>query len=154
MQRRDFVAGLGSAAAWPFAAWAQQPPDVVRRIGVLAGLGEQDLEAQARFATFQQELQKLGWAEGRNVKFETHWAEDDARKFQTYAAELVGLPADVVFVISQPAFNAMRQATRSIPVVFVQVTDPVGSGLIGSLARPSGNMTGFANIETVAGKLL
>jgi len=154
VRRRDFITILGGAAtASPLAARAQQR-ERMRRIGVLNGFGEGDQDAQARIAAFQQELQRLGWTEGRNVRFEVRWAEDDTRKFPAYAAEFVSLPTDVVFTVSQPAFDAMREATRSIPVVFVQVTDPVGRGLIGSLARPGGNMTGFANYETVAGKFV
>ena len=153
MRRREFIAGLGGAAAWPLAVRAQQD-DRVRRIGLLNGFGQSDRAAQAHIGAFKQELQKRGWSEGSNVRFEMRWAADDPRRVQDYAAELVGLPADVVFTVSQPAFNAMRQATRSISVVFAQVTDPVGAGLIGSLARPAGNMTGFANYETVAAKLL
>jgi putative tryptophan/tyrosine transport system substrate-binding protein len=121
---------------------------------VLTGFSQSDRAAQAHIAAFRQELQTLGWMEGRNVQFEMRWGEDDARKVQAYAAELVSLPVDVVFTVSQPAFNAMRQATRSIPVVFAQVTDIVGAGLIPRLARPAGNMTGFSNYETVASKLL
>jgi putative tryptophan/tyrosine transport system substrate-binding protein len=153
MRRRKFLAGLGSAVAVPVVARAQQG-ERVRRIGVLIGFGQSDRAAQTHIGAFRQELQKLGWSEGRNVQFEMRWGEDDPPRFQSYAAELVSLPPDVVFTVSQPAFNAMRQATRSIPTVFAQVTDPVGAGLIGSLAQPAGNMTGFANYETVAGKLL
>jgi putative ABC transport system substrate-binding protein len=151
MRRREFIAGLG-AAICPLAARAQGGP--MRRIGVLNGFGQNDPAAKAHIGAFRQELEKLGWSEGRNVKFEMRWAEDDPRKFQEQATELVGLPADVILTVSQRAFSALRQATRSIPVVFVQVTDPLGAGLIASLARPAGNMTGFANYETVAGKLL
>jgi putative tryptophan/tyrosine transport system substrate-binding protein len=153
MRRREFIAGLGSAAAWPIAARGQQP-ERMRRIGVLSGFSRSDEATNAYIAAFQQELEKLGWIENRNVRFEVRWAEGDTRKVEEYAAELVSLPAEVVFTIGQPAFDAIRQATRSIPVVFAQVTDPVAAGLIGRLARPAGNMTGFANIDTVAGKLL
>ena len=145
MRRREFVTLLGGVAAtWPLAAHGQQGARV-RRIGVLNGFGQNDQEAQAHLAVFQRQLQNLGWTEGRNVRFEMRWAEDEAQKFSEYATELVSHPIDVVLTVSQPAFNAMRQATQSIPVVFLQVTDLVGSGLIGSLARPGGNMTGFAN---------
>ncbi len=148
MRRRAFIALLGgAAAAWPLAARAQQP-DRMRRIGVLLALAASDPEGQARIASFKRELAKLGWTEGRNIRIDDRWPGADVGQIERTAAELVALAPDVIFINSQPAFDAMRQATRTIPVVFVQVTDPVASGLLPSLARPGGNLTGLSNYET------
>ena len=154
MNRRDFMTLVGgAAAAWPLAARAQQP-DRMRRIGVLLALAASDPEGQARIASFKRELAKLGWTEGRNIRIDDRWPGADVGQIERTAAELVALAPDVIFINSQPAFDAMRQATRTIPVVFVQVTDPVASGLLPSLARPGGNLTGLSNYETLGGKLL
>jgi putative tryptophan/tyrosine transport system substrate-binding protein len=154
MKRREFLTLLGSgSAAWPLAARAQ-PTDRPRRVGLLTGLSENDPEAQARVAAFRQELQKLGWTEGRNIRIDYRWPADDADKIHRDAKEMVALAPDVIFINSQPIFDAMREATRDIPVVFVQVTDPVASGLVASLARPGGNLTGFANYESMGSKWL
>jgi putative ABC transport system substrate-binding protein len=152
--RRQFISVLGSTAvAWPLAARAQQSQRT-QRVGVLLALDERDPEGQARIATFRQELQRLGWEEGRNLRIDVRWPAADVDRIKRDAADLVGLAPDVIFINSQPVFDAMRDATRTIPVVFVQVTDPVGSGLITSLARPGGNFTGFSNYDSVGGKWL
>jgi ABC-type uncharacterized transport system substrate-binding protein len=154
MRRREFITLLGGAVvAWPLATRAQQP-DRMRRIGVLLALAESDPEGQARIGSFRQQLQKLGWVEGRDVRIEDRWPAADVEQIRRAAAELVALAPDVIFINSQPAFDVMRRATSTIPVVFVQVTDPVGSGLLTSLARPGGNLTGLSNYESLGGKLL
>jgi putative tryptophan/tyrosine transport system substrate-binding protein len=154
MRRRDFVALLGGAVAWPLAARAQQG-ERTRRIGVLVPFPESDREAQARVAAFREGLQKLGWTEGRNIWIDTRWAALDAEAMQRFAKELVGLQPDLILSQSTPNTAALLQQTRTIPIVFVQVTDPVGSGFVASIARPGGNVTGFVTMEqTVAGKWL
>jgi putative tryptophan/tyrosine transport system substrate-binding protein len=154
MRRRDFVALLGGAVAWPLAARAQQG-ERMRRIGVLVPFPESDREAQARVAAFREGLQKLGWTEGRNIWIDTRWAALDAEAMQRFAKELVGLQPDLILSQSTPNTAALLQQTRTIPIVFVQVTDPVGSGFVASIARPGGNVTGFVTMEqTVAGKWL
>jgi putative ABC transport system substrate-binding protein len=140
MRRRDFITLVGSAAAWPLAARAQQSGQM-RRIGVLMALAKDNSEAQARVTAFVQGLQKLGWTEGRNLQIEYRWDTGDLQKAAT---ELVALSPDVIFASSTPAVAALQQATRSVPIVFTQVADPVSGGLVASLARPGGNITGFA----------
>lgn len=154
MQRRKFITLLGGAATvWPLAARAQQP-EQVKRIGVLMGVAN-DAEGQARLAAFLEGLQALGWTVGRNIKIETRWAAGDADSLGAYAAELVGLTPDVIMTATTTAFATMQRATRSIPIVFVQVVEPVGSGLVASLAHPGGNFTGFTSFEyATAGKWL
>ena len=153
MRRREFVALLGgAAAAWPLAAQAQQAE---RRIGLLMGYAESDPEAQARVAAFRVGLQKLGWVEGRNIRIDTRWAALDAEAMQQFAKELVGLQPDVILAHTTPATLAVQQETRAIPIVFVQVVDPVGSGFVASFPRPGGNVTGFTTVEpTMGGKWL
>jgi putative ABC transport system substrate-binding protein len=146
MKRRDFMALLGGAAAWPFAAWAQQP-DRVRRIGVLMGYAENDSDAQAWVAAFREGLQKLGWAEGRNIRIDTRWTAADADALQRFAQELVALQPDLILSQISPTTAALLQQTRTIPIVFAMVGDPVGSGFVTSLSRPGGNVTGFATLE-------
>src|SRR5262249_47303316 len=126
----------------------------MRRIGVVIALAENDPEGQARIASFRQELQKVGWTEGRNVRIDYRWPADDIYRIKRDVADLVGRAPDVIFINSQPVFDAVREATRTIPVVFVQVTDPVSSGLLASLARPGGNFTGLSNYEPMGGKWL
>jgi putative ABC transport system substrate-binding protein len=152
MKRRDFITLLGgTAAAWPFAARAQQP----RRIGVMLGLAENDLLAKSYVAAFRGGMQQLGWTEGRNVRIDYRWPADDPELIRAYVAELVGSNPDVLFTNSGLVLQPLKGATRSIPIVFVTITDPVGSGYVASLARPGGNLTGFANSEfATAGKLL
>jgi putative ABC transport system substrate-binding protein len=147
VRRREFITLLGGAAAtWPLAARAQQP-ERVRRIGVLIALAESDKEAQSWVATFREELRKLGWTEGRNIKIDTRWAIADVESMKRFAKELVALQPDFILTSSTPATAAMLQYTRTIPIIFVLVADPVGSGFVASLPRPGGNATGFTPIE-------
>src|SRR6266404_5330848 len=146
MRRRDFIALLGGAAAWPLAARAQQP-DRVRRIGVLMAFAESDREAQSWFAAFREELSKLGWTGGRNIQIDNRGATADVESMQRFAKELVALQSDLILTSSTPATAAMLQQTRAIPIIFVWVADPVGSGFVASLPRPGGNVTGFTPIE-------
>ena len=152
--RREFITLLGGAtAAWPFAARAQQ--DGMRRIGVLVPFPESEPVAQARVAAFREGLQKLGWTEGRNIRIDTRWGALDAEAMQRFAKELVGLQPDLILSQSTPNTAALLQQTGTIPIVFVQVTDPVGSGFVASISRPGGNVTGFITMEqTMAGKWL
>ena len=146
MRRREFIALFGSAAAtWPLAAHAQQP-ERVRRIGVLMGFAESDSEGQAGIAAFRDGLQKVGWTEGRNIEIEIRWAAADVESMKQFAKELVALQPDLIVTSSTPATAAMLQQTRTIPVIFVLVGDPIGSGFVTSLARPGGNVTGFTPI--------
>jgi len=154
MRRREFIALLGNAAAaWPLSARAQQT-ERVRRIGVLMGWPESDPEAQSERAAFVQELQKLGWADGRNLRIDTRWAAPaDPESMHRLAKELVALRPDLLLSQSTPATTALLQETRTIPVIFGIVADPIGSGFVASFPRPGGNATGFAVAEpTQAGK--
>src|SRR3984893_2093412 len=149
MKRREFITLLGGAAAvaWPLAARAQQP-DRVRRIGVLMASAADDSESQARIAAFLQGLQQLGWADGRNMRIDTRWATTDADDIRRHAAELAALAPDVLVAATGTVTAApVLQATRTVPIVFVQVIDPVGAGFVVSLARPGGNATGFTIYE-------
>jgi putative ABC transport system substrate-binding protein len=143
MQRRDFITLLGGAAAWPIAARAQQ--SAIRRIGVLMGFAESDHGAQSGLAGFREELRKLGWMEGRNIEIDTRWAT--AESMESFAKELVALQPDFILTSSTPATAAVLQQTHIIPIIFVMVSDPVGSGFVASLPRPGGNVTGFTAIE-------
>jgi putative tryptophan/tyrosine transport system substrate-binding protein len=155
MRRRAFISLLGgAAAAWPLAASAQQG-ERVRRIGVLAAYAENDPEAQARVVAFRQALQGLGWTEGRNIAMEYRWGAGDAGRARTFVAELVSLKPDVILAHGTPALTALYEATRTIPIVFVSVIDPVGAGTVQSLARPGANITGFSTFEPeIGGKWL
>ena len=146
MRRRNFIALLGSAAGWSFAARAQQR-EKMRRIGVLAAQPVDDPQSQIRNAAFLQALGELGWNVGRNLQIDYRWAAADADRFRTYAAELVALAPEVILAIGASVVGPLLQVTRTMPVVFVQVTDPVGSGYVLSLARPGGNATGFTLFE-------
>jgi putative tryptophan/tyrosine transport system substrate-binding protein len=147
MRRRDFISGvLGSAAVWPFAALAQQQPGRVRLIGALTGVGD-DAESKVRYAAFRQELQRLGWIDGQNVRIEVRFGEGNAARIHKQAAELVALSPDVILTTGGLAAELMLQATRTIPIVFALLPDPVGSGLVASLAEPGGNATGFSQFE-------
>ena len=154
--RREFITLLGGAAvAWPIAAAHAQQPDRMRRIGVFAGSGADDLEAQPRLAAFLQELQQLGWTDGRNVRIDTRWAAGNAAATRKYAAELVALAPDVILAAGAAAVGPLLQATRTVPIVFTIVPDPVGAGFVDSLARPGGNATGFMQFEySLSGKWL
>ena len=155
MKRREFISLLGGAAAtWPLAARAQQP-ERMRRIGVLVAYAENDREGQAFVAAFREGLQKLGWTEGRNVHIETRWAAVDVGAMQRFAKELVVQQPDLILTQNTPTTAAMLQQTRSIPIVFANVSDPVGSGFVVSFPLPGGNVTGFVVTEpTMAGKWL
>src|SRR5262245_29605723 len=146
MRRREFISLVGGAAAWPLAARAQQSGRM-RRMGVLNGLTAEDSQSQARNAAFLQGLGELGWQVGRNLQIEYRWAGGDTRRAATYAAEMVALAPEVILAVGSSVTAPLLAATRSIPVVFVQVTDPVGSGFVASLARPGGNATGFTLFE-------
>jgi putative tryptophan/tyrosine transport system substrate-binding protein len=152
MRRRQFITLLGgAAAAWPIAARAQG--ERVRRIGVLMAFPENDRETQTWLAAFRDGLQKLGWAEGRNIQFETRWASADAETMPQFAKELVALQPALILSSSGPSTAALLQQTRSIPIIFAVVADPVGQGFVTSIPRPGGNATGFTNLEpTMAGK--
>jgi putative tryptophan/tyrosine transport system substrate-binding protein len=144
MRRRDFIAAVGGAAAsWPLAARAQQG-ERMRRIGALLGIAEDDPERDLRVAAFEQGLQQLGWTIGDNLRINYRWATSDIERSQ-YAAELISLNPDVLFASSGAVVGALQQATRTVPIVFVSVIDPVGGGWVSSLARPGGNATGFAS---------
>ena len=156
MKRREFITLLGGAAlVWPLAARAQQGGGM-RRIGVLMGYAESDLDAQTKIAAFREGLQKLGWAEGRNVRIDTRWPiPADVESMQRLAKELVALQPDVILSHITPTTAALLQQTRTMPIVFAAVSDPVGSGFVASFSRPGGNVTGFTSIEpTMAGKWL
>jgi putative ABC transport system substrate-binding protein len=140
--RRQFITLLGGAAAWPLAARAQQA-DRVRRIGALMTQAADDPEGQSRLSALAQGLQESGWSIGRNVQIDTRWGAGDAERYRRYAAELVALAPDVILVNGPAALAQVQQATRSLPIVFTNVTDPVGAGFVVSVARPGGNVTGF-----------
>jgi putative tryptophan/tyrosine transport system substrate-binding protein len=153
MRRREFITLLGGAATWPLSARAQQRE--MRRIGVLMSLAADDPEGQARLAAFLQGLQEFGWAVGRNVRIEYRWAGGDANRNRTSAAELAALAPDVILASGGSVAELLVQVTRTVPVVFTQVIDPVGAGLVDSLARPGGNATGFTVFEYgISGKWL
>ena len=153
MRRREFITVFGGAAATlPLAARAQQP-ERLRRVGLLLGYSEGDAEGQASAAAFRQKLQELGWTEDRNMRIDTRWASSDPNKARTFAKELVGMTPDVIVSSSNLVTEIVQQETRIIPVVFVFVGDPVGSGFVTNVAHPGGNLTGFPVFETaIAGK--
>ena len=155
MKRRSFITLLGgAAAAWPLAARAQQP-DQMRRIGVLMGYAESDLEAQAWVTAFVQGFKELGWIVGRNVSIDYRFGAGDADRMRAYAEELVGLAPAVILAHTSPVMAALQQATRTIPIVFVDVFAPVGQRFVSNLARPGGNITGFSSVEPeIGGKWL
>jgi putative ABC transport system substrate-binding protein len=159
MRRREFITLLGGAAvgpwlAWPIAARAQQAGRA-KQVGVLMGLSEDDQAAQARLAAFRQALAGLGWVESRNVRFEVRWAGGDVARVRAYAAELVARMPDVILGQGTPVTAALKQATSSIPIVFVIVNDPVAQGYVPSVAHPGGNITGFSHIDySMIGKSL
>jgi putative ABC transport system substrate-binding protein len=147
IKRREFITLLGGGvAAWPLAARAQQPQRM-RRIGVLMNLASDDPESVARIATFAQGLGELGWTIGRNVQVESRWAVGDPELYRRYARELVALAPDVILAQGGTAVRFLMQATRTVPIVFANASDPVGFGLVESLARPGGNVTGFETTE-------
>src|SRR5215467_12654601 len=155
MRRREFIKVIaGSTAAWPLTARAQQP-EKVRRVGVLMAITADDAEAQARIAAFVRGLQQLGWTVGKNVQVDYRLAGIDADNLRKYAAELVALAPDVILAQSSPAIAPLLQATRTVPIVFTLIADPVGAGYVDSLSHPGGNATGFTVFEySIAGKWL
>jgi putative ABC transport system substrate-binding protein len=155
MRRREFISLVGGAAvAWPLAARAQKT-DRMRRIGVITNIAENDPESQSRNAAFEQALEQVGWTNGRNVHIDYRWTLGDAELTRKLAAELVALPTEVILAVGAEVMSALRQATRTVPIVFVLVPDPVGAGFVESLAHPRGNATGFATFEYgVSGKWL
>jgi putative tryptophan/tyrosine transport system substrate-binding protein len=155
MNRRDLITLLGStAAAWPLAARAQQR-ERVRRVGVLMGMTADDPESQVRLAAFAQGLQQLGWSVGQNLQIDYRWGGGNAELMRKNATELIALAPDIILAHSSTALTPLLQATRTIPIVFTTVADPVGAGYVDSLARPGGNVTGFSNFEyTIGGKWL
>ena len=147
MRRRQFITLLGgTVVAWPLVARAQRS-ERMRRIGVLMNLAAEDPESQARIGALLQGLQEFGWAIGRNAQIDIRWGMGDAERSRKHAMELVALTPDVVFATTFPTVAALQQATRAVPIVFAGVIDPVGAGLVASLARPGGNTTGFAGFE-------
>jgi putative ABC transport system substrate-binding protein len=148
--RREFIAGLGSAAAWPVVARGQQA-DRVRRIGVLMSGDENDPEQKRRPTAFTQALADLGWTDGRNVRMDLRWGRDDPNRIRALAQELVGVQPDIIVPTGTPATVALQRETRTIPIVFAAVGDPVPSGIVERLDRPGGNITGFATREASMG---
>jgi len=154
MRRRDFIAAIGGAVAWPLGALAQQR-DRLRRVGMLSAGSENDPERQSLFAVIIQELARLGWGEGRNLRIDRRWMNDDADRARTFAKELVELQPEVILSIASLATVALQRETRTIPIVFMGVFDPVVQGFVAGLPRPGGNLTGFGYAEpALAGKLV
>jgi putative ABC transport system substrate-binding protein len=152
MRRREVIALIGGAAVWPLVARAQHTQ---RRIGVLALYSESDPEGRTRIKELERALQKLGWTKGRNLQVDYRWASGDSEHFRRYAAELARLGEDAILAISSPAVKALQRETRSIPLVFTQVSDPVGQGIVDNMARPTGLTTGFTNFDpAISGKWL
>jgi ABC-type uncharacterized transport system substrate-binding protein len=150
VRRRDFITILGGAAAWPLAARAQQD-DQIRRIGILMSASEKDLAYQAFVAAFRGGFQKLGWVEGRNIRIDYRWAPGDVELMQGFAKELVALGPDLILSQNTPTTASLLQQTRTIPIIFLNVSDPLGSGFVASLPRPGGNVTGFIDLEASLG---
>jgi putative ABC transport system substrate-binding protein len=154
MRRRDFIAGLGGAATWPLAARAQQG-DRIRRIGVLMAAAANEPEFQSYLAAFTQELRQLGWTEGQNLRIDVRWNAGDAGLARIYAAQLIGLMPDAILAASTMNLTVIEQATSTVPVVFVQVADPVTQGFVATMRQPGSNATGFSLFEfSIGGKWL
>jgi putative ABC transport system substrate-binding protein len=154
VKRRAFIAALGGAAAWPMVARAQQSPGL-RRIGVLTGIGVDDPVGTARYTAFRQGLQQLGWTDGANLRIDARSSRGDPNSVPKYAAELVALSPDVLVAFATQNVAALQRITRSVPIVFASVVDPVGAGFVKNLARPGGNTTGFTSFEySLSGKWL
>jgi putative tryptophan/tyrosine transport system substrate-binding protein len=155
MQRREFITLLGGAAAWPLAARAQQPSERMPRIGVLEETAENDKERNSQFAKFRERLASFGWVEGRTVHIEHRFAAADAARYEPLAKELIALQPEVILAVSTPVTAALQRQTQIIPIVFLGVSDPIGSGFVAGLARPGGNLTGLMLYEAgIAGKWL
>jgi putative tryptophan/tyrosine transport system substrate-binding protein len=153
MRRRDFITLLGGAAAWPLAARAQS--DRVRRIGVLMAYAESDPEGQAWVAAFREGLQKLGWTENTNVRIDYRWATAEVAQIRQQAKELVAQQPELILSSGSPTTLALVQQTRTLPIVFANLVDPIGQGFVASMSKPGGNVTGFANLEgSIIGKYL
>jgi len=154
MRRRDFIMLAGGAATWPLAARAQQP-NVVRRVGVLMNGTATDAVLQSYVDTLVSRLDQLGWREGRNLHVDLRWSGGDAELARIYAAQLIGLMPDMIVAITTTNLIAVRQATSTIPVVFLSVSDPVEQGFVTNVAKPGGNLTGFSAFEfSIGGKWL
>ena len=152
--RREFMRLLGLAVAWPAVARAQQP-NHMRRIGVLMNTAAENAEGRVGVSAFEQIMRDLGWIDGRNLRIDLRWGENDVDRTRTYAAELVALSPNIILASGTLAVAAVKHVTRAIPIVFVQVSDPVGAGLVTSVARPGSNITGFMNFEySLSGKWL
>ena len=147
MKRRDFVTVLGGVVAWPVTARGQHQSERLRRIGVLMGYAEDDPEARSRLAAFVQALAALGWTEGRNLRTDIRWSAGDVTRASTFAKELVALQPEVILSNTTPVTAALQRETRIVPIVFLVVSDPIGSGFVETLAQPGGNITGFINLE-------
>ena len=154
LSRRKVITLLGSTVAWPLAVRAEQV-DRTRRVGILSGLSENDPEGQSEIASFRQELERLGWTDGRNVQIAYRWGSGDADRTRAFGKELLAAQPQVMLAITTAAVTELLRETRTVPIVFIRVSDPVGSGFIASLANPGGNVTGFTNFESsIAGKWL
>jgi putative tryptophan/tyrosine transport system substrate-binding protein len=147
VKRRDFIIVLGGVAAWPMTARGQHQSERLRRIGVLMGYAEDDPEARSRLAAFMQALAALGWTEGRNLRTDIRWSAGDVTRASTFAKELVALQPEVIPSNTTPVTAALQRETRIVPIVFLVVSDPIGSGFVETLAQPGGNITGFINLE-------
>jgi putative tryptophan/tyrosine transport system substrate-binding protein len=150
MRRREFIAGLAGAAAWPVVARAQRQ-ERVRHVAALMGWNESDPEYRSWIKLFVDRLAQLGWVDGQNARVDQRWGNGEVERMRSFAKELVELKPDVIFVCTTPATAALHRETRNIPIVFVVVSDPVGAGFVRSLPRPSGNITGFINVEAGLG---
>jgi putative tryptophan/tyrosine transport system substrate-binding protein len=146
VKRRNFITVLGGAAAWPTMAWAQQP-ERIWRIGVLMAYSQTDQFAESLLRVFRERLESFGRSDGRNIRIDYRWAAGDADRLRSYSAELVGLKPDVIFGLGTPVIAALQAATGTIPIVFMNANNPIGSGFIASMARPGGNVTGFVAFE-------
>jgi len=146
LRRREFIAGLSSAVAWPLTTRAQERMRV-RRVGILMNLNSDDAEGQSRFAAFLQGLQELGWSIGRNLQVDIRWGGNDEGRHRRFATELAGLAPEVILAVASQAVMELQKATRTTPIVFVGVSDPVGAGFVDSMARPGGTITGFTQFE-------
>jgi putative ABC transport system substrate-binding protein len=154
MRRRDFLSVIAGATAWPLGARSQQS-ERLRRIGFLQLLGETDAESQAQATVFTKRLAELGWTDGRNIRVDYRWGAGNVGRVQMFAKELVGLNPDVLVGVTTPSTAALQSETKTVPIVFAMVSDPLGSGFVATFARPGGNITGFVNIEaSLSGKWL